>query len=158
MKRLKHVLKPLFITGLVVGTLDGLAAVIMYSIQTGKDPLNVFRFIASGVFGAAAFSGGVPMALWGIIFHYIIAFGWTILFFWLAGRFSFLRNNWIISGTIYGIFVWLMMNLVVVPLSLVPMKSSPKEWLAILKGAFILIVCVGLPVSYSARRCLWNSN
>jgi hypothetical protein len=99
----------------------------MYSLQTTKDPLNVFRFIASGVFGSLAFSGGVPMAFRGIGFHYIIAAGWTILFFWLEGRFLFVTTNWIISGVIYGIFVWLMMNLDVVPLSLVPMKASPRE-------------------------------
>lgn len=141
-------------TGLLIGTLDGLAATLMYSMQTGKEPLNVFRFIASGVFSAPAFSGGVPMALWGIAFHYIIAFGWTILFFRLAGRFSFLTGNWIISGIIYGIFVWLMMNVVIVPLSLVPVKAGQKEWEDILLAMLILMVCVGMPVSYSARKYL----
>jgi len=152
MKKFKTGLKTLLITALIVGTLDGLAAIVMYFVQTGKDPLNIFRFIASGVFGVAAFNGGVPMALLGIVFHYIIAFGWTILFLGLAGRFVFLTRNWIISGIIYGIFVWLMMNLVVIPLSLVPMKAGPKEWTGILKGVLILIVCLGLPVSYSARK------
>jgi hypothetical protein len=154
MKRLKKVISPLFITSLVVGTLDGLAAIIMYSVQTGKDPMNVFRFIASGIFGTSALSGGVSMALWGIAFHYIISLGWTILFFWLADRFSPLSRNWIISGVMYGIFVWVIMNLVVMPLSLVPMKVGPKEWSGILKGALILIVCIGLPISYSARKYL----
>jgi hypothetical protein len=158
MKIIKNIFKALFITSLVVGTLDGSAAAILYSVETGKDPLNVFRFIASGVFGAPALSGGLPMALWGMAFHYIIAFGWTILFFWLAGRFLWLSRNWIISGIMYGIFVWLMMNLVVVPVSLVPMKASPKEWASILKGVLILIACIGLPVSFAARRYLPNSN
>jgi hypothetical protein len=154
MKRLKEALKPLFITGLIVGTIDGLAATILYVVKTGKDPLNVFRFIASGIFDRAAFSGGVLMALGGIAFHYMVSLGWTILFFWLAGRFLPLSRHWIISGILYGIFVWVIMNLVVMPLSLVPIKAGPKDWLDILKGAFILIVCVGLPVSYSARKYL----
>lgn len=147
-------IKQLLLTGLLAGTLDGLAATVMYYVQTGKDPLNVFRFIASGVFGATAFSGGVRMALWGIAFHYIIAFGWTILFFWFARKFLFLTKNWIISGIMYGIFVWLIMNLVVVPLSHVPVKTDPKEWTAILTGACVLIVCIGLPISYAARNHL----
>jgi hypothetical protein len=158
MTKLNNVVKPLVITGLVAGTLDAWGAIIIYFVQTGKDPFNVFRFIASGVFGQTALSGGVPMALWGIAFHYIIAFGWTVLFFLLAGRFLFLTRNWIISGIIYGIFVWLMMNLVVMPASLAHMKTGPKEWAGIIKGVLILIVCVGLPVSYSARRYLKNSN
>ena len=156
MIKLKSVLKPLIITGLLAGTLDGLSACIMYYSQSGKDPLNVFRFIASGVFGSPALSGGVPMGLWGIIFHYVIAFGWTILFFWLAAKLPVLTRNWIVSGIAYGIFVWLMMNLVVVPVSLVPMKAGPKEWAGILKATLILIICIGLPVSYSAKRYLPN--
>lgn len=144
------------ITSFIIGTLDGIAAVGMYTIPTGKDPLNVFRFIASGIFGTTALSGRVPMALWGIVFHYVITLGWTILFFWLARKFKLLTRNWITSGVIYGVFVWLMMNLVVIPLSLVLMKADPKEWSGILKGALILIICVGLPIAYSARR--YNSN
>lgn len=147
-------LKPMCIAGIVAGTLDGLAAVTMYYVQTGKDPLNVFRFIASGVFGTSAFTGGVPIALAGIAFHYIIAFGWTILFFWLATRIQFLTAKWIFSGIVYGIFVWLMMNIVVLPLSLVPMKSSPKEWSDIAKGMIILITCIGLPISFIAKKYL----
>lgn len=158
MKSFRNILKPLVITGLVVGTLDGLAAVGMYYVQTGNNPLNVFRFIASGIFGRPAFSGGVTMALLGLLFHYVIAAGWTILFFWLAARFFYLTKNWIVSGVMYGIFIWLMMNLVIVPLSLVPMKDGPKEWAGIIKGVLILIVCVGLPVAYSAKRYLRNSN
>lgn len=157
MKSLKNIIRPVLTTILVVGTLDGLAAVIMYVLQTGKDPLNVFRFIASGIFGSEAFSGGVPMALWGILFHYGIAACWTILFFWLAGRFFILTKHWIITGVLYGVFVWLMMNLVVVPLSLVPMKAGPKEWTAILKAIIVLIFCVGLPVAYAAKRYVRNS-
>lgn len=151
---LKNLLKPLVITGLIAGTLDGLAACMMYSVSSGKDPMNVFRFIASGVFGTPAFRGGVTMAVWGIVFHYVIAFGWTLLFFWLAVRLRVITKNWIISGFFYGIFVWLVMSQIVVPLSLVPMNPNPKEWTEMLKAAIILIICIGLPVSYSAKRHL----
>lgn len=146
--------KPLLTTGLLAGTLDGLAAVILYYAKTGNDPLHVFRFIASGVFGREAFSGGIPLALWGIGFHYFIAFGWTFLFFLLARNWRLLTAHWIASGIIYGLLVWLMMNLVVVPLSLVPVKAGPKEWSTILTGIFILMVCIGLPISYSAQKYL----
>lgn len=150
--------KTIFITGFIAGTLDGLAAAIMYYVQAGKDPLNVYRFIASGVLGMEAFNGGVPVAILGIVFHYIIAFGWTILFFVIARRVDILLKNWFVSGVLYGIFVWLLMNLVVVPLSLVPMKPGPREWPEILKGATILILCIGLPIAFSASKNLKQSN
>ncbi len=72
--------KRILITGLVAGTFDGLAAIIHLSIL-GKDPIRVFNFIASGVFGKAAYTGGLSMILAGIAFHYIIATIWTFIYF-----------------------------------------------------------------------------
>lgn len=158
MSQLSVPIKLTLLTGFVAGTLDGLAAAISYYVQTGQDPLNVYRFIASGVFDTQAFSGGVPMAVLGIVFHYIIAFGWTILFFMLAARFNVLLKNWFITGIAYGIFVWIIMNLIIVPLSLVPMKAGPREWIEIVRGATILILCIGLPIAFSASKYLKRSN
>lgn len=140
-------IKTIVKTGLLAGTLDGLAAVLLYSIPSGKDPLNVFRFIASGVFGKEAFAGGVPMAMWGVFFHYIIATGWTVLFFVAYPRVAILSKNKIVTGSLYGIFVWLMMNLVVVPLSNVPMRGN-REVSSIIVGMAVLILCIGLPITW----------
>jgi hypothetical protein len=59
--------------GLIVGTLDILAAFIQYAIKTGKNPTVVLKFIASGVFGKEAFNGGTMMNVYGLIFHFVIA-------------------------------------------------------------------------------------
>ena len=41
--------------------------------------------VARGAFGREeAFAGGNTMVIWGVIFHYFIAFSWTILFFVLS--------------------------------------------------------------------------
>ena len=52
---------------------------------------------------------------------------------------------------LYGIFVWIMMNKVVMPLSRVQMPAT-ITWNSILIGASVLVVCIGLPVSLGARR------
>ena len=137
-------LKTIAKAGLITGALDGLAAALLFSIPSGKDPMIVFRFIASGVFGKEAFVGGVPMALWGILFHFIIATGWTVLFFLAYPRIALLSKNKITTAIFYGVFVWLMMNLIVVPLSNVTMVG-PKEVSGIIKGIVVLILCIGLP-------------
>ncbi|MEQ1588196.1 MAG: DUF1440 domain-containing protein [Cyclobacteriaceae bacterium] len=152
MKRQK--IRSIVLTGIVAGTLDGLAAVLMYFISTGKDPLNMFQFIASGIFGMDAFAGSVPMAIAGLLFHYPIAIGWTWLFFVTYQRLALLSRNTIILGIGYGIFIWLMMNLVVVPLSKVP--SMPISTQGAATGILILILCVGLPVSILTGRYYRN--
>lgn len=147
----KNSLKTIIQTGLLAGTLDGLAAALLYSIPTGKDPLNVFRFIASGVFGKEAFAGGVAMAMYGIFFHYVIATGWTVLFFLAYPRLPLLSKNKIVTGLLYGVFVWLMMNLVVLPLSNVPMGGE-REVTDIIKGMVVLMICIGIPISWLVSR------
>src|SRR5690606_31104960 len=58
----------IIMAGLIAGTLDALAAVVVYSIP----PVSLFQFIASAAFGQIAFTGLSPYVWWGILFHYLI--------------------------------------------------------------------------------------
>jgi hypothetical protein len=136
--------------GLLAGTMDGLAAALLYVIRTGKNPIAVYRFVASGVFGQDALSGGLAMGLTGILFHYMIAMGWAIIFFVACTKIPILLKNWFISGITYGLFVWLMMNLVVLPLSRVSALTMTVN--GVLIGISVLMVCIGLPISFLARK------
>jgi hypothetical protein len=136
--------------GLIVGTLDILSAFIYYYIKSGKTNfLVIFKFIASGLFGKAAGDGGVAMILAGLILHYAIAFSFTIFFFWLYPKMNVLSKNRIVTGIVYGLFVWAVMNLVVVPLSNTVHRPFKIEGALINMG--ILIVCIGLPLSFMAN-------
>jgi hypothetical protein len=137
-------------TGLVAGVLDGLAAIINYTIQGGRTPQRIFKFIASGVFGPSAISGGTAMVVAGVCFHLAIAMIWTAIFFMAARRLAVLYRNVTVSAVGYGLFVWCGMNLVVLPLSRVPQGKFNLTQAAI--GAVILMICIGLPVSFGARR------
>ena len=136
--------------GLLVGTLDISAAIINFLISGGSDPTKIFVYIASGVFGQAAFETGGPMAWWGLFFHYLIAYIWTAFFFLIYPRFAFMSGNWILIGVLYGIFVWLMMNRVVVPLANTP--KSPFRLTNAIIQCLILIGMIGLPLAFIARK------
>ncbi len=58
-------LKLILLSGLLVGTLDILAAFVDYYIATGKNPLIILKFIASGVFRKTALTGNGGMYAWG---------------------------------------------------------------------------------------------
>ncbi len=138
---------------LLVGTLDICSAFIDYYIATGKNPLNVLTYIASGAFGKSASSGGWGMILTGLFFHYFFALCFTLLFFWLYPRIDLLSKNRIVTGIVYGIFIWLVMNLVVVQLSSAPHRpiNAIKISKAI-KAVLILIFMIGLPLSFVAYK------
>lgn len=140
-----NALRAIVIAGLVAGFLDGAAASVQYYITTGNNPTRVFQFIASAVFGKSAFSGGLEMAAWGVLFHFLIALGFTVLFYILYPVMTRLARSRYLIGIIFGILVWVIMNLVVVPLSNAP--QFPFQLKGIFIGLGLIILMIGLPIS-----------
>jgi hypothetical protein len=138
-------------TGLLAGTLDLLAAIVVYSILAGRMiAVQILQGIASGLFGGQAFSGGTAMVVWGVVLHYIIAFSFTIVYFLAFPHVPFLRRHKIVSGLLYGVLVWCIMNLIVLPLSNVEMSAFTVK--GVLRGMVILMLMIGLPVSLLTHR------
>ena len=150
MIKTKSLFISILVTGLLVGTLDAAAAVIQFIIPTVRNPVRIFEYIASGVFGMDAFSGGATMAVAGLFFHYFIATAWTSVFFTVYPRIPWLAKNKVAGGLLYGVFIWLLMNLVILPLSNVPHIPIHITGAAI--GMLILMLVVGLPISLRANK------
>lgn len=134
---------------LIAGTLDITAAVIQTLIN-GRNPLMMLKFIASGVFGIAALQGGNGYAILGLLFHYAIAGIWTWFFFLLYPRLEVLQKNILLTGILYGIFVWLAMNRIILPLSHTP--PLPFDLRGAMISAAILIAAIGMPLAVMAKR------
>lgn len=137
-------------TALMAGTLDGLAGMALYYSATDRNPIGVFPYIASGLLGKSASTGGPAMIVMGVVLHYFIAFCFTLFFFWLYARWSVLRQHKLAVAVLYGLFVWAVMNLIVVPLSAI--GPRPFSLTNALLNAVILIVTIGFPVAYGAAR------
>lgn len=141
----------ILITGLIAGTLDILAAIF---ILAGGNAVGVFKYIASGAFGKTAFDGGNEMVVWGAVFHYFIAMFWTALYFALYPKLPFLKRNKWLNAVVYGIIVWSVMNLVILPFTQIASQTFTVS--GILKNVVILIICIGLPAALSADRFYKN--
>jgi len=131
--------------GLIAGSLDILTACVQYYIKTGKDPVNVLNFVASGVFGKDALTGGTMYAVLGLLFHYLIAFAFTLFFFWVYPRWKALSFNKYLTAVGYGLFAWVIMTRIVLPLSQAP--KIPFHIKPAMIAAAILICMIGLPLS-----------
>jgi hypothetical protein len=141
----------IILTGLLAGTCDITAACTQFYIKTGKSPILVGQYIASAVFGKeTAYSGDLSMIIVGFLFHYMVAFGWTILFFFAYPRISFLRGNKIVVGIAYGAFVWVMMSQVVVPMTMI--GRGPFNFSNAAQAMAILMAAIGIPISLMANR------
>ncbi|OQY93968.1 MAG: hypothetical protein B6D37_09535 [Sphingobacteriales bacterium UTBCD1] len=148
--------KLILLSGLLVGTLDILAACTDYYIATGKGPEGLLRYIASGVFGQSAFTRSSSMMLWGLLFHFIIAYSFTFLFYFMYRRWNFVRRYPVAVVIIYGIFMWAVTTQVILPLSNTPPAAPLILW-KVVKATLVLIVMISLPLMLIHKRVFRNS-
>jgi uncharacterized membrane protein YagU involved in acid resistance len=138
-------LRAVLLAWLVAGTLDITAALTYYPLTVGVRPERILQGIASGVLGSRVFDGGARAAVLGLLFHYMIALVWTVLFFLAARRVKVLTRHAVPVGLAYGVVVWAVMNLIVLPLSHV--RRGPFDPKQAVIAAVILMVCIGLPIA-----------
>ncbi|MDO6430742.1 hypothetical protein Q4E93_09090 [Flavitalea sp. BT771] len=146
---LKPAIKTILPAWLVAGTLDITYAIIMWGPVLGKiTAAQLLQGIASVLIGKDALTGGAGAALLGLAMHYGISLAWTLIYYFIFPWLPFLaRNKWI-SGMLYGIFVWAMMTLAIVPLvtgrawhfSTVPFIKSIAPMLFLFGPAIALII------------------
>ncbi len=144
-----NALRTILLAGFIAGTLD-IAAAAITTILRGGRPVRMLQFIAGGVLGRSSLDGGLKTASLGLLLHYVIAFTWTIIFYLASQRLTFLVQRPIISGLLYGIVVYLIMNLIVLPLS--ALHAKPTFSASSLIGVGILMFCIGLPIALIVGR------
>lgn len=139
--------------GLVAGILDITDALVFYGLR-GIAPIRILQSIASGLLGRAAYQGGVGTAALGLLLHFVIAFGATIVFYLAALKLEFLRRYPVLSGLLYGGAVYLFMNYIVVPLSAVPKPRAAGTPVTLVNGVLAVVLLVGLTISLLVNRGL----
>ena len=144
-------LKQIIKAGFLAGILDITAACINAYATRKIMPGYVLKYVASGVFGDAAFKGGYGMMLIGLLFHFIIAFSCTAVFFMLYPKIKFLRYSVILNSLLIALIAWTITTQLIIPISNVP-KGGSFDLARAAIAAGILFVCIGLPVSILAKR------
>src|SRR6478672_9135580 len=104
------------ITGLIVGAMDITSAFII-AISRGSTATRLLQFVASGLIGQKAFAGGLATAALGLGLQFVIAISVVAVFYLGSRRLAFLRRHPVVAGLIYGLIVFAVMNLIVLPLS-----------------------------------------
>jgi uncharacterized membrane protein YagU involved in acid resistance len=145
---------PILIGGLIAGTLDISYACIYSYVRRGTRPVVILQSVASGALGAAAFTGGAKAAALGLAFHFLIALIAATVFYFASRVISFMITHAVISGIVFGICVYLVMNLVVLPLSRIPVKVPlwAYPWPSLIGGLLIHMFGIGLPIALVVRK------
>ena len=144
-------IKTILLMGFVAGTIDILSAIFLLAKGNAD---AVLRYVASGVFGEAAKQGDSTIAVYGLIFHYLIAFSFAIGYFYVYPKVPILHKNVLINAVFYGIFAWAFMRYIILPFTAV--QQAPFSWASALKNAGILIYAIGLPIAYFTKMYYQN--
>jgi hypothetical protein len=135
--------------GLVAGVADILGA---FAIYWPAPPAGILRSIAAGVVGsAAARTGGPGLAALGLLLHFVVALGAAAVFVAAGRAVPVLARRPLLTGPLYGLVVFLVMNYGVIPLSAI--GRFPGPWSGTTYQVIALhLVGVGPPIALAVRR------
>ncbi len=149
--------KIILTAGFIAGALDILAAIVIYSVVMQRTTdIKILQGIGRAAFGTSLFHNATSLALYGLFVHFLIALSFSTFYFFIFPYLSFANKQILLSGLLYGIFVWCVMNLAI--LTVFHISNISVKWDSIARGCLILMFFVGLPISiivsryYGARR------
>jgi hypothetical protein len=134
----------IFVGGLIAGALDLTAAFLTFG-------LNAPRAIAGGLLGPTALHGGTGTYVLGVLLHFFIACSAAAIYYAASRALGFMTEHAVVCGVFYGIGVFLVMNLVVLPLSALHVKG-PYQLRGLIQGLLVHMICIGLPIGLSVTR------
>ena len=143
------------IAGLIIGFADEIVYHWFITGVLGRVPLiSVYQYIASGALGESAFAGGIATALLGVIFHYLISIVIAGVFILSADRIPPLRRYIIPGSLLYGFGVFIVMNMIVTPLSAtppLPAPTTPQLIVMIIDHILVFGLLLGILVRRNTR-------
>lgn len=96
-------LRSIVLGGMIIGTLHLIIQQWLVFSLLQKNPfISVLQYLASGVLGNAAFAGGLPTALLGVLFHFLVSFVVAGVFILSADRIPLLQRYAIVASLLYG--------------------------------------------------------
>lgn len=141
--RRSSLLLPIFVGGGVAGLLDMTSAYISFGRYM---PIG----IAGGLLGASGRHLTAGQYVLGLSIHYFIAFSAAAVYCLASKKLDFLRSHFLVCGIFYGIGVFLVMQLIVLPLSAYH-AMGPYQYRSLVQGLMAHMFLIGVPIATSLR-------
>jgi hypothetical protein len=142
----------ILVGGLVAGLID-ISYAVGFSAYHGVPPIRILQSVASGLLGSPAYQGGAPTAALGLLLHFLLMLIIAAIFYFAAIRLRFLVRHPVSWGALYGVVVYWVMNLVVLPLSAFPseVKFVP---IVVITSLIVHAFGIGVPIALASRKAL----
>jgi hypothetical protein len=138
--------------GVLTGVIDGLFSSVLSVVFYHSTVQRLFQGVASTLLGEEAFYGDYLTFAIGVIMHFGVAFGWSVVFLLIFKRARLIRNllnspyGVVKVASLYGPFIWMVMSLAVIPVLLQRPPVINFRWFVQLIGH---IPFVGIPIVWS---------
>ncbi len=147
----RRAIKVMATATLIVGSVDALYATVSAFIRHGT-AVGLWQFVASGLFGKRAYEMGMSGVLYGIVFHYLFMAAFSVGIYLLCRQVAFVRRSPAVSGICYGLFMWVVMNCLVLPLSNTGAGPVQLKPYTVLNLGFGMHLILGLLFAYITRN------
>jgi len=144
-------MKWVVIGGLAAGLLDISFACIYWALARDVPAERILQSVASGVLGKESYKGGWATASLGLALHFLMTLAMAAAYYLAARRAPALWREPLAWGAAYGLFLYALMNFVVVPLSRAAV-SGPRNDLWTWLGVAAHVLLVGIPIALAVRR------
>jgi uncharacterized membrane protein YagU involved in acid resistance len=143
----------ILLSGLIAGTIDVGAACLI----NGLGPVVILHAIASGALGKASFHGGLQTAGIGLVLQWVMGIIIAAIYIGAAQLLPLLGRAWLAMGLLYGVGIFFVMNLVVVPLSNAGFKPPHFEPVSFAKNMAAMLL-FGVIIAWFARGTIAAAN
>ena len=141
--------------GLVAGALDITYACVHWNIAHDVAPMRIFQSVAAGLLGRdAAVAGGWNTAALGLALHFVMTTIMAAFFVAATRAMPALNRAPLLSGVIYGLGLYAVMNFIVVPFSNTGDGTirAPEFNQFFYGGLLAHTLLVGVPIALIAKR------
>ena len=143
----KVIFRQALVAGIIAGICFETYLVLTVVVPSHGNLLQVWQWIASAAVGDIAFTS--PSYAWlGLMVHFIISIAWAGGYAYLAQQQEFMNRRWVISGLVYGLVVYIFMDI----LLLGARKFVPPSAPALLNLLIEHSVFFGLPLAFVVSR------
>ena len=143
-------LQPVLWGGLLSGLFDFCYATGFWALK-GVPPVQVWQSVASGLLGQDAFAHGWATGALGIALHFSITCVMALAFWLASRRLAWLRQHPWRAGIAYGIWLYVAMTFIVLPLSALPVTHHVYTVAKVTLNLLVHVV-VGLIISLVVHR------
>ena len=152
-KKPKTLIKKVVIAGLIVSVLDIVAAFTDAWLSFNVTPGIVLNGIAAGAIGNENANGSFLTMAFGLLIHFFIVYSYTFFLYLIYPFLKSVFKHNIIIGVLYGLFIWVTMRFIVLPV-LSQVEFAPFRIVKAFKPMLILIGAIGIPLSLMMNRII----